>query len=110
MEAETAYQVGTYEQELMRVVRKLPPERVAEVIDFAQFLEFRTADAADGLSLTDKRNQARIAEENARWDALLATDASQHLLEKMADEALAEIQAGLARPMIFTEDGEIAPG
>lgn len=110
MEAETAYQVGIYEQELMRVVRKLPPERVAEVIDFAQFLEFRTSDANDGILLTDKRNQARIAEKNAQWDALLATDASQHLLEKMADEALAEIQAGLARPMIFTEDGEIAPG
>ncbi len=49
-------------------------------------------------------------EADARWDALLATDESQRLLEKMADEAWAEIQAGLARPMIFTEDGEIAPG
>jgi len=49
-------------------------------------------------------------EADARWDALLETEESQRLLEKMADEALAEIQAGLARPMIFTEDGEIAPG
>jgi hypothetical protein len=110
MEAGTAYQIGIYEQELMRVVRKLPPERVAEVIDFAQFLEFRTSDTNDGILLADKKDQTRIPEENARWDALLATDASQHLLEKMADEALAEIQTGLAKPMIFTEDGEIAPG
>jgi len=35
---------------------------------------------------------------------------SQRLLEKMADEALAEIQAGLAQPMIFAEDGGNVPG
>ncbi len=49
-------------------------------------------------------------EADARWDALFETEESQRLLEKMADEALVEIQAGLARPMIFTEDGDIAPG
>jgi len=49
-------------------------------------------------------------EADARWDALLETEESQRLLEKMADEALTEIQAGLARPMIFTEDGEVTPG
>jgi len=40
----------------------------------------------------------------------LVTDEPQRLLEKMADEASAEIQAGRARPMVFTEDEEIAPG
>lgn len=48
------------------------------------------------------------AQESAQWDALLATDESQRLLEKMADTALADIQAGRARPMVFTVDGEIA--
>ena len=33
-----------------------------------------------------------------------------NMLEQMADEAWTEIQAGQARPMVFTEDGEIAPG
>ena len=41
--------------------------------------------------------------DDARWEALLATDESQSLLEKMADEALAEVQAGRVRPMIFTK-------
>ena len=59
---------------------------------------------------TQTVSKAEISAENTRWDALLATDESQRLLEKMADEALAEIQAGHARPMVFTEDGEIAPG
>lgn len=104
------YQTKKHEQELIRVVRRLPPERVAEVIDFAQFLELRSSAVHEDAQPNDVNIRSRIAEENARWDALLASAESQHLLEKMADEALAEIQAGLARPMVFTEDGEIAPG
>lgn len=91
---------ATTEQELIEIVRRLPPERVAQVIDFAQFLESRMRQAHD----------AEPAGENARWDALLATDESQRLLEKLADEALADIQAGRASPIVLTEDGEIAPG
>jgi hypothetical protein len=41
---------------------------------------------------------------------LLATDESQRLLERLADEAVADIQAGHAKPIVFTEDGEIAAG
>ena len=47
--------------------------------------------------------------DDARWNALLVTEESQRLLEKMADEALSEIEAGQARPIVFAEDGEIAP-
>jgi hypothetical protein len=49
------------------------------------------------------------SEDDARWDALLATEESQRLLEKLADEALSEVKAGQARPMVFTEDGDIVP-
>ena len=55
-----------------------------------------------------EQKEAEIAAENAQWDALVATDESQRLLEKMADEAWLEIQAGQARPMIFTEPGELS--
>ncbi|MBM3134866.1 MAG: DUF2281 domain-containing protein [Chloroflexi bacterium] len=94
-------QPTVYEQKLIRIVRRLPPERVTQVIDFAQFLESK---------LDEEESEEEIAADNARWDALLATDEAQRLLEKMADEALADMRAGRARPMIFTEDGEIAPG
>ena len=56
----------------------------------------------------DGTRDPEYTEGDARWDALLATDASQRLLEKLADEGLAEIEAGKSSPMIFTEDGEIA--
>jgi len=99
--SETA-QVEKIEQALIHTVRRLPPERASEVLDFARFLEIQEARAGG--------EEPEYTEDDARWDALLATEASQRLLEKLADEALAEIEAGKAQPMVFTEDGEIAPG
>lgn len=110
METKLAFQREEYEQKLIGIVRRLPPERVSEVIDFAQFLELQITKTYDDYLLDEDESREEIAIENAQWDALLATDESQRLLEKMADEALADIQAGRARPMVFTEDGEIAPG
>ena len=51
-----------------------------------------------------------IEADNARWDALLATDESQALLDRLADEALAELRAGKTRPMVVTDDGRLVPG
>ncbi len=51
-----------------------------------------------------------IEADNARWDALLSTDESQALLERLADEALAELRSGKTRPMAFTDDGRLVPG
>jgi hypothetical protein len=98
-----------YEQKLVGIARRLPPERVSELLDFAQFLELQLAKAHSVETLDQDASEAGIAAENAQWDALVATDESQRLLEKMADEAWAEIQAGQARPMIFTELGITVP-
>jgi hypothetical protein len=57
----------------------------------------------------ENANVTEMAAADAQWEALLATEESQKLLEKMADEAWAQIQAGQAKPMMFTEDGEIVP-
>jgi hypothetical protein len=107
METQTVSKPAANEQKLVEIIRRLPPERVSEVVDFAQSLEFQSA--RKGVQ-EEEVSEEEISAENARWDALLATNESQRLLEKMADEALAEMQAGRARPMVFTEDGEIAPG
>lgn len=42
---------------------------------------------------------SEIEADNEQWDALLATDKSQALLETMAVEALAEHRAGKTKPM-----------
>lgn len=58
----------------------------------------------------ENETQDEIEADNARWDALLATEASQILLERWAQEALTEYQAGRTYPMVFTSDGRIVPG
>ena len=55
-------------------------------------------------------DMAEIEADNARWDALLATDEAQALLEKLAEEALAEHRAGQTKPMAFSDEGRIVPG
>jgi hypothetical protein len=107
MATEAISKPATKEEKLAEIIRRLPPGRVAEVVDFAQFLELRTAQ--EEVREESARAEASATDE-ARWDMLLATNESQRCLEKMADEALAEIQAGRARPIVFTQDGEIAPG
>lgn len=95
-----------YESVLVAIVRTLPPHRAEQLVDFARFLEAQR--------LTEELVQSESIEEieadNARWDELLATDASQTLLEKLAGEALAEHRAGKTRPITFTKDGQIRPG
>lgn len=95
--------LSIHEQELVKVVRRLPAERIAQVVEFAQFLEYQA-------NQTNGENAAELAAADARWEALLASEESQQLLEKMADEAWTQIQAGQAKPMVFTEDGDLVPG
>ena len=95
MTAQLTAQQGEYEQILVQIVQTLPTDRVAELIDFARFLKAQTlaGQLATGESLGD------IEADNARWDALFATEKSERLLDKMAKEALEEYEAGQMRPM-----------
>jgi len=94
-----------HEQILINIMRMLPPERSAQLVDFAHFLEAQTL--LEELAVAESR--AEIEAEIAKWDALLASEEAQELLDKLADEALEEHKAGQTRPMRFTE-GRIAPG
>lgn len=94
------------EQVVVEILRRLPPDRKQQVVDFARFMESEAQKVGE---LLREESEEQIAAENTAWDALLETDEAQALLDKLADEALAEIKAGSARSVIFTEDGEIAP-
>lgn len=95
-----------YERILINIVRVLPPNRAELLVDFARFLEAQILT----VELIQEEDIAEIEADNARWDALLATDEAQVLLEKLADEALAEHQAGKTKPMAFNDEGRIMPG
>ena len=94
------------EQTLLHIVRSLPSNRVEQLVDFARFLETQVP----AENVLPEEYPDEINTDNARWDALLATDEAQDLLEKLASEALAEHREGKTRPMAFAADGRVFPG
>jgi hypothetical protein len=103
METQTVAQ--GYEQKLIGIVRRLPPERVSEVIDFAQFLESQIAEACteDDDWLNDSEEQMQT--EDALWDA--ARSHHRDRVAALVETARAEIAAGTTEPM-FDERGDLA--
>lgn len=95
-----------HERTLIKIARVLPLSRVEQLVDFARFLEAQILSE----ELLQEESMVEVEAENAQWDALLATDEGQSLLEKLADEALAEHRAGKTRPMAFDDEGRIVPG
>ena len=96
------------EQKIIAIMRHLPPERKAQMLAFARFLAFETFQTVDPDFLEDELEDT-YTEADAKWDEMLASEEGQRVLEKLADEALAEIRAGKATEVTFTEEGEIAP-
>lgn len=95
----------TYEQTLINILRTLPIERMAQVLDYARYIQ---AQAHEDFSLLDENEtEEEILADEAHWDAHFA--ATQDGLSKMAEKVRAEIKAGQSRPMVFTPNGEIAP-
>jgi hypothetical protein len=95
-----------YERILINIVRVLPPNRAEQLVDFARFLEAQILTE----ELIREEDITKIEADNARWDALLATDEAQALLENLADEALAEHRAGKTKSMSINDEGRIVPG
>ncbi|WP_076793060.1 hypothetical protein [Chlorobium sp. KB01] len=94
------------EKALIKIVRSLPSNRLEQLVDFARFLEAQILSE----ELVSEEGLSAIEADNAQWDALLETDESQDLLDKLAGEALAEHKAGKTKPMAFNQKGRIVPG
>lgn len=83
----------TYEQLLVNIVRTPPTERIAELLDFARFLQVLEMEPA-ALKSEDK------------WERLLATPAAQRAMLEMARE---DFRAGRATDIAITDDGRLTP-
>ena len=92
---------GTYEQVVLTIMRRLPPYRVLELVDFARFLEAQTAQQPEQELTTNATEDA--------WERLLAKPAARRVLRDMAAEAREDYQAGRTTDIQITEDGELAP-
>jgi len=99
------------EQTLIRIMRKLSPERVLELVDFARFLELQTAKRADKWQRDEEEPETEeaIRASEEEWDKLLAKPEAKRVLREMAREAREDYHAGRTTDIAITEDGRLAP-
>lgn len=96
MGEQTAIPTAKEERKIIAILRHLPPERQAQMLAFARFLAFETFQTADPDFLEDEAElEDTYTEADAKWDEMLASEEGQQVLDKLADEALAEIRAGI---------------
>jgi hypothetical protein len=110
METQAAFQSLAYEQAVVSIMHRLPPERVSQLVDFAQFLEFQATKRYDDW-LAEKETEAeektRASEE--KWDELFAKPEAKRVMRGMAREAREDYCAGRTTDIAVTEDGRLAP-
>ena len=92
-----------YERTLIKIARVLPTQQVAQLVDFARFLQSQILSQ----QLVQEEAPSEVEADNARWDALLATSQAQTVLEQLAGEALTEHRAGKTKPMEFDSEGHV---
>ncbi|HAO23093.1 MAG: hypothetical protein BWK80_17940 [Desulfobacteraceae bacterium IS3] len=100
---QTTLQLSAYEEILMGIVRSLPAERVAQILDYARYIQSQI----DGL-INEDETEEQIRADEAHWNSQFA--ATQDGLKKMADKVRAEIRAGRTIPMVLKKEGKIVPG
>jgi len=98
------FQPSVYEQAVVGIIRKLPPEHVVQIVNFARFLEFQnTKECKDWL----EEEEIETAEEE--WDELLAKPEAKRVMREMAREARQDYRAGRTTEIEITEDGRLTP-
>lgn len=83
----TTYDLAAYEKLILTIIHTLPIERVAQLADFARYLQGQT----DAINLFDETDEEIEADE-AIWDAQFAS--SEKLFSHMAAKVRADIAAG----------------
>ena len=103
-------QSSAYEQTVIRIMRRLPPERVLELVDFARFLEFQMAKKDEhGVGEEDPQNKEVVQTNDEKWEQLLAKPEAKRVMREMAREALEDYRAGRTTGITTTEDGRLTP-
>jgi hypothetical protein len=112
MEVQTTPELTGYEKKLIAIIRRLPPDQLPYLVEFAHFLEFRAAKTRDAKWIEQDEADFGIQEEladEAKWDELFGKPEAKRLTREMAREARAEYRAGNTTEIQITEDGRLAP-
>jgi hypothetical protein len=92
-------------------MRRLPPERVLQLVDFAQF-EFQATRKKrhdDWLDEEETETEEDIHASEEKWDELFAKQEAKHIMREMAHEAREDYRAGRTTDITITEDERLAP-
>ncbi len=100
----------TSEQVIVQIVRKLAPERVSELVNFARFLEFQSRDDYANWVEVEDSHSDQSHKVDADWDELFARPEAKRLMRQMANEAREDYLAGRTTGIAETEDGRLTPG
>jgi hypothetical protein len=109
MAAQTELQTIDYTQALGKLIAKMHGSQVAQVYDFACFLQARPMYVAPQLVEDDddddwlNDSEEELQAEDAMWDAALSRHDEK--FTALAEAALTEIKAGTTKPM-FNKQGE----
>ena len=104
MEMQTVFQPSTYEQTVIGIMRRLPPEHVLQLVDFAQFLEFQIAKR-----YADRLDEEEIRASEEKWTKLFAQPEAKRVMRAMAREAREDYYAGRTTDITITKDGRLGP-
>ncbi len=96
--------VAIYEQTLLSIVRALPSDRAAELLDFARFLQSLVS-----VPTPDHESEEIIDADEEEWNALFAKPEAQQAMIQMAHEARADFHAGRATEIDVSSDGRLVP-
>lgn len=102
MTTQTPSQPNRLEKALLEITHRLPPERLALLLEFARFLEFRSKTG------TESETAEQIEASESRWDELFARPESERALAQMLREARAEYQTNQTAPLEFDADNNLA--
>ena len=106
MGMQTAFRSSAYEQMVVSIMRRLPPERVSQLVGFAQFLESQATKRYDDWldeEGTETTEETRASEE--KWDELFAKPEAKRVMRQMACESREDYCAGRTTGIAITEDG-----
>jgi hypothetical protein len=94
------------EHTVISIIRRLPPDKIAHLVDFAKFLEFEYVRKNNGI--VDKDN-TDTEEAEEKWDKLFAETESKRVMRDMAREARKDYYEGKTTDISVTEDGRLTP-
>jgi hypothetical protein len=109
METKLTSQIDEYAEKLIGIVRKLPPERVLQLVDFARFLEAQTTERYDAVLAGEAESEEEIRASQAKWDELLSQPEARRVMREMAREALEDYRTGQTTDITITDDDRLAP-